>query len=142
MHRFINPPTLLPGTGFSHVAVPAGGQVVHIAGQTAHQPDGSIRGETVAEQTEAALANLVVALQAAGALPEHLVSMQIYVTDVTGYRDAMDEIGPAWRSHLGKHYPAISLLGVTELFDPASKVEIVATAVIPDPVRQQGETRG
>lgn len=131
MHRFINPPTLLPATGFSHVAVAAEGQVVHVAGQTAHQADGTVKGETVAEQTEAALANLVVALQAAGALPEHLVSMQLLVTDVAGYRDAMDEIGPAWRTHLAKHYPAISLLGVTELYDPACKIEIVATAVIP-----------
>jgi enamine deaminase RidA (YjgF/YER057c/UK114 family) len=130
-HRFLNPDGLLPGTGFSHVAVPAAGQVVHVAGQTAHQADGTVRGVTVAEQADGALANLVTALHAAGARPEHLVAMQISVTDVGGYRDHLDEIGPVWRRHLGKHYPAITLVGVTELFDPAAKIEIAATAVIP-----------
>ena len=131
-HLFINPPQLLPGQGFSHVAIPAPGQLVFIAGQTAHQPDGSVRGDTLAEQTDAALANLVTALDAAGALPEHLVDLLLFVTDVAAYREAMDPIGAAWRSHLGKHYPAVSLFGVAELFDPRAQIEIVARAVIPD----------
>jgi enamine deaminase RidA (YjgF/YER057c/UK114 family) len=131
VHRFINPQGLLPGRGFSHVAVPTGGQVVHVAGQTAHRADGTVQGDTVAEQAEAALADLVAALDAAGARPEHIVALQIFTTDVAAYRNSLEEIGPAWRRHLGKHYPAITLVGVTELFDPAAKIELVATAVIP-----------
>jgi enamine deaminase RidA (YjgF/YER057c/UK114 family) len=130
-HLFVNPAGLLPGQGFSHVAIPAPGQLVFIAGQTAHQPDGSVRGTTMAEQADAALANLVTALAAADALPEHLVDLQIFVTDVAAYRAAMDEIGPAWRRHLGKHYPAVSLFGISELFDAQAQIEIVARAVIP-----------
>jgi enamine deaminase RidA (YjgF/YER057c/UK114 family) len=130
-HLFVNPPGLLPGQGFSHLAIPAPGQLVFIAGQTAHQPDGSVRGTTMAEQADAALANLVTALAAADALPEHLVDLQIFVTDVAAYRAAMDEIGPAWRRHLGKHYPAVSLFGISELFDPQAQIEIVARAVVP-----------
>lgn len=132
-HRFLSPESLLPGVGFSHVALPTSGQVLHIAGQTAHQPDGSISGETMAEQADAALANLVTALRAAGAEPAHLVALQLYVTDVPAYRDSLGPIGAAWRARLGRHYPAVSLLGVAALFDPAALIEIVALAVIPDP---------
>ena len=131
-HSFHNPPALLPGQGFSHVAVPASGQTVYLAGQTAHQRDGSVRGTTVAEQADAALANLVVALEAAGARPEHLVSMQLFVTDVGAYRTSLREVGASWQRHLGKHYPTVSLFGVTELFDPAAMIEIVSVAVVPD----------
>lgn len=131
-HEFVNPPDLLAASGFSHVAVVAPGRVVEIAGQTAHQPDGSLRGETMAEQAAAALSNLATALRAAGAAPEHLVALQIYVTDVAGYREAQRDIGGAWREHLGKHYPTVSLFGIAELFDPEAKIEIVARAVIPD----------
>jgi enamine deaminase RidA (YjgF/YER057c/UK114 family) len=131
-HRFINPSQLMPAQGFSHIAIPASGQTVYIAGQTAHQVDGTIKGATMAEQADAALANLATALRAAGAEPEHIVAMQIYVTDVAAYRDALDHIGPSWRTHLGKHYPAVSLFGIAELFDPAAMIEIVARVVIPD----------
>jgi enamine deaminase RidA (YjgF/YER057c/UK114 family) len=131
-HAFLNPDGLLPGQGFSHVAVPAAGRTIYIAGQTAHAADGFVQGESMAEQADAALANLATALAAAGAQPSHLVSLQIYVTDVDAYRDALDHIGPSWRRHLGKHYPAVSLFGVAALFDPDAMIEIVSTAVIPD----------
>jgi enamine deaminase RidA (YjgF/YER057c/UK114 family) len=131
-HRFINPESLLPPMGFSHVAVAAPGRLVFVAGQTAHQADGRIVGDTMAEQAEQALRNLVTALAAAGAVPEQVVAMHIYVTDVGAYRDSLTQIGPAWRANLGRHYPAISLFGVTELFDPEAKIEIVATAVVPN----------
>ena len=130
-HEFINPPELLPGQGFSHVAVAAPGETVYIAGQTAHQADGSIPATSMAGQADAALANLAIALETVGALPEHLVAMQIFVTDVPGYRAAMPEIGAAWRRYLGRHYPTVSLFGVAALFDPLALIEIVATAVIP-----------
>lgn len=131
-HRFLNPPGLMPGVGFSHVAVPTDGRTVYVAGQTAHGVDGVVQGTTMAEQAAAALANMATALGAAGARPEHLVALQIYVTDVAAYRDAMPEIGPAWREHLGKHYPAVSLFGVAALFDDDALIEIVGTAVVPE----------
>lgn len=130
-HRFLNPSGLLPGQGFSHVAVPTSGQTVYLAGQTAHQADGSVLGSTMAAQADAALANLAVALEAAGARPEHLVAVQIYVTDVAEYRAGLDEIGRSWRAYLGKHYPTVSLFGVAALFDAEARIEILSTAVIP-----------
>jgi enamine deaminase RidA (YjgF/YER057c/UK114 family) len=132
-HQFLNPPGLLPGQGFSHVTLAAPGQLVCIAGQTAHQPDGRVRGTTMAEQADAALENLAMALGAAGALPEHVVELQIFVTDVGAYRAALAETGTSWQRHLGKHYPSVSLFGIKELFDPDALIEIVARAIIPNP---------
>ena len=130
-HEFVNPPELLPAQGFSHTAIAAPGELVFIAGQTAHEADGRITAHGMAEQAAVALSNLAIALETVGAQPEHVVAMQIFVTDVPAYRAHMSEIGDAWRIHFGRHYPTVSLLGIAELFDPEALIEIVATAVIP-----------
>lgn len=132
-HRFVNPDGLLPGRGFSHVAVPTPGRLVFVAGQTAHRHDGTVDGDTLAAQLDVALGNLVVALAAADATPADLVSLQLFVTDVVAYRAQGRAIGDAWRRHLGAHYPAVSLLGVAALADERAQIEIVATAVVPGP---------
>jgi enamine deaminase RidA (YjgF/YER057c/UK114 family) len=132
-HRIVNPPGLAPPVGFAHAVVAAPGRTVHLGGQTAQAPDGSISGDGMVEQFEVAAGNLVTALAAAGGRPEHLVSVQIFVTDAAAWRAALGDLGAAWRRHFGRHYPAVALLEVTGLFDPAAKVELVATAVVPDP---------
>ncbi len=129
-HQFINPPTLGPPTGFSHVAVPAAGRLVFLAGQTAMQADGTLAGSTLVDQFAAAAANVVTALQAAGAAPTDLVSLQIFMTDVDAYTSALQPIGRAWRDAFGPHYPPMALFGVTRLFDPAALVELVGVAVV------------
>jgi enamine deaminase RidA (YjgF/YER057c/UK114 family) len=131
-HRFLNPEELSPPVGFSHVAVAAPGRLVFLAGETAHQPDGTLAGSTVAEQFAAAAANVAAALAAAGATPADIVSLQIFTTDVDGYRAESKAIGAAYRDVFGPHYPPMALFGVARLFDPAALVELVATAVIPD----------
>lgn len=129
--QLINPPELAPARGFSHVAVSAPGRQVHVAGQTAHDADGNLTASSMADQFAAAVRNLHTALRSADAYPNHLVSLQIYVTDVAEYRDQLGPIGEAWREVLGDQYPAVSLFEVSGLFDPDAKVELVATAVIP-----------
>jgi enamine deaminase RidA (YjgF/YER057c/UK114 family) len=131
-HEPVNPPELSPAVGFSHVMVAAPGRTVYLGGQTAQRPDGSIAAETLAEQFDLALANLVTALRAVGGEPEHLVSMTIYTTDAAEYRARLPELGQLYRRHLGKHYPAMAFFEVKGLFDPAALVELVCTAVIPD----------
>jgi enamine deaminase RidA (YjgF/YER057c/UK114 family) len=130
-HRLINPGTLPPPKGYSHAVVATTGTAVYLAGQTGHGPDGSIPEDFV-QQFERACANVVEALSAAGARPEHLAQLLIFVTDLDQYRLRRSEIGEAYRSHLGKHFPAMALLGTTELVDPSASVEIVGVAVIPD----------
>ncbi|QVQ53269.1 RidA family protein [Spiractinospora alimapuensis] len=130
-HSLVNPPGLSPAVGFAHAVVPAAGRTVYLGGQTAQAPDGTIQGATVTDQMDVALSNLVEALRACGAQPEHLVSLVIYTTDVPGYRAALRDIGRRYRDHLGRHFPAMALLGVAELFDPDALVELIGTAVIP-----------
>ena len=122
-HRIVNAPELGEPSGFSH-AVVATGATVHLAGQIGE-------GATIAEQFDSAAANMLIALRAAGGEPENLVSLQIFVTDVSGYQASMGEIGQVWRKHFGRHYPAMGLFGVTELFEPTALVELMGVAVLP-----------
>jgi enamine deaminase RidA (YjgF/YER057c/UK114 family) len=105
--------------------------VVHLGGQTALVQDGTIAGETLAEQFDVAAGNVVAALRAAGCTAEDMVSLQIFVTDVEEYRAALPELAPIWRAALGRRYPAMGAFGVTALFDPDAKVELMGVAVRP-----------
>jgi enamine deaminase RidA (YjgF/YER057c/UK114 family) len=128
MSELINAPELAPPVGFSH-AVRAG-DTVYLAGQTALAPDGSIVGETIAEQFDVAAGNLMTALRAAGGGPDDLVSLQVFVTSVSEYKRSLMALGRVWRTHFGRRYPAMGLFGVTELFDAAAKVELMGVAVL------------
>jgi enamine deaminase RidA (YjgF/YER057c/UK114 family) len=131
MSELINPPSLPAPRGFSHAVAAAAGKTVYLAGQGGHLPDGTLAGPGLLEQLERALANVVTAVQAAGAQPEHLVSIHVFVTDVHEYRSRLSEVGEAWRRHLGPHYPAVALFEVAGLFDPDAVVELVSVAVVP-----------
>jgi enamine deaminase RidA (YjgF/YER057c/UK114 family) len=128
-HEIRNPETLPPAQGFSHAVIAQAGRTVYLAGQTAQQKDGTIVGATVAEQFDVAAANVVKALAAAGAHPQDLVSIQIFVTDVTEYQRLGQEVGVAYRRHFGAHYPAMAVLEVTRLWDPKAVVELMCVAV-------------
>ncbi len=121
-HRIVNPPELGPPSGFSH-AVVADGTTVHLAGQIG-------AGETLAEQFDNAAKKLLTALRAAGGEPEDLVSLQVFVTDVAAYKDSLPALGRVWREHFGRHYPAMGLFGVSELFEPWAQVELMGVAVL------------
>jgi enamine deaminase RidA (YjgF/YER057c/UK114 family) len=121
-HRIVNPPELGAPSGFSH-AVLADGQSVHLAGQVGE-------GGTLVEQFDDAARRLIVALRAAGGEPDDLVSLQVFVTDVGAYKAALPAIGEAWRAHFGRHYPAMGLFGVRELFEPGAQVELMGVAVL------------
>jgi len=131
-HEIRNPDRLPPARGFSHAVIASPGRTVYLGGQTAHGLDGALHGDTMVEQFDGAVDNLVVALEAAGARAEDLVSLQIFVTDADEYRSSLEPIGRIWRERLGRRYPATALFEVAGLFDPAAKVELVGVAVIPD----------
>jgi enamine deaminase RidA (YjgF/YER057c/UK114 family) len=124
----INAAELPPPVGFSH-AIKAG-DTVYLAGQVAQAADGTVAGGTIAEQFDIAAGNLLAALRAAGGEPQDLVSLQVFVTTVAEYRASLGALGEVWRRRFGRHYPAMGLFGVTELFDPAAKVELMGVAVI------------
>jgi enamine deaminase RidA (YjgF/YER057c/UK114 family) len=130
-HRVVPVPELMEPVGFAHAIVATPGYTVYLAGQTAHGDDGEVQGRTLVEQFDAAAWNVVTALRAAGASPAHVVSMQMYVTDVAEYRRSLRDLLPVWRKYFGRYYPTAALIGVSELVDPAAKIELVCTAVIP-----------
>jgi enamine deaminase RidA (YjgF/YER057c/UK114 family) len=130
-HEIVNAPGLAPPVGFAHAVVAAPGRTVFLAGQAGADQRGEVTATGVAEQLDLALANLVTALDAAGGRPEHLVWMQIFVTDAAAYRAQLERLGQVWRRHLGRHYVATALLEVKGLFDPAATIEVMGIAVIP-----------
>jgi enamine deaminase RidA (YjgF/YER057c/UK114 family) len=127
----VNPPALGRPSGFSHAVVADGGRLVFLAGQVAIGADGVVTGDTVAEQFERALANLLQALAAAGGSPADLASLTVYTTDLEDYRRHGREIGLAWRRLAGQDYPAMAAVEVSRLWEPAALVEIQGHAVIP-----------
>jgi enamine deaminase RidA (YjgF/YER057c/UK114 family) len=77
-----------------------------------------------------ALRNVLAILKEDNAGPEHIVRLTIYVTSIQEYIDSRDELAPIWKSVMGSNYPAMALVQVVRLVEPAAKVEIEATAVV------------
>jgi enamine deaminase RidA (YjgF/YER057c/UK114 family) len=127
----VNPPDLSPPTGFSHAVVATGSRVVFLAGQTALDTDGKVTGETLPEQFERALGNLLTALAAAGGTPADLARVTVYATDVADYRDRASELGRVWRRLAGRDYPAMAVVEVVRLWDERALVELDGFAVLP-----------
>jgi enamine deaminase RidA (YjgF/YER057c/UK114 family) len=88
-----------------------------------------MRSSPEAPSTSAA-ERVVTALRAAGGEPEHLVSLVVYTTDVDEYRASLRELGEVWRRHFGRRYPAMALVGVAALLEPAAKIELMGVAVV------------
>jgi enamine deaminase RidA (YjgF/YER057c/UK114 family) len=119
-------------SGYSN-GIAATGRLVFTAGQIGWNPASSrIETDDFAQQTEIALRNVAAVLAAAGAGPEHIVRMTWYITDKPAYLAARRDIGRAWREVFGKHYPAMAVVVVSALIEDRAKVEIEATAVVPE----------
>jgi len=117
----VNPPELPEPVGFAH-AVTAG-RAVYLGGQTGE-------GASLVEQFDSAAGKLVTALRAAGGEPDQLVSLVIYTTEIEDYRASTGALGEVWRRHFGRRYPAMALIGVSALFDPFARVELMGVAVL------------
>ena len=125
----INPDGLAAPSGFSH-AVVGEGKIVFLAGQTAMDQSGRIVGENVVAQFELALGNLLVALAAAGGVPDQLASLTIFIVDLADYRAHVREIGEVWRRLVGTDYPAMAGIGIARLWDEEALVEVQGFAVL------------
>jgi|SRR5580698_8897329 enamine deaminase RidA (YjgF/YER057c/UK114 family) len=112
--------------------VAARGTQVFVAGQIGWDAEGRFKSSDFAAQARQALTNIVAVLAAAGARPEHLVRLTWYVTDKREYLAALKDIGGAYRELIGNYDIAMSAVQVAALIEDEAKVEIEATAVIPD----------
>ena len=119
--------------GYSNAIITQGGRMVHLAGQTAMDPQGKIigPGDLVMQATQA-FANVRRVLDEAGAKPEHMVRARIYVCSADDYAAGARAIGSAWRDTFGRWFPAMTLVQVARLYDPEALIEVETEAVIPD----------
>jgi enamine deaminase RidA (YjgF/YER057c/UK114 family) len=105
------------------------GRTVFVAGQIGWDAQGHF-ADGLVEQIEQALRNVLAVLAEAGAGPPQIARMTWYVTDIPAYRAAAASLGPIWRTLMGRHFPAMAVVGVTELVEPLALVEIEVTAVV------------
>lgn len=106
------------------------GRVLFVGGQIGWDVEGTFP-DGFLPQVRQALENILAVVQAAGGGPEHIARLTWYVTDIETYRASLKELGPVYRSVLGKHFPAMALVQVTSLVEREALVEIEATAVLP-----------
>ena len=114
------PRTLPKPKGFSYGMEVRSGRVVFVAGQVAVNVVGAMvgRGDLVA-QFRQICANLQAVITAAGGEMSDFVKLTIYVLDVPEYKKNLSAIGEVYREYFGKHFPAMTLVGVRDLFDAA-----------------------
>lgn len=131
MMQILQPAGWPQPSGYAHGVV-ARGRMVFTAGHVGWDEELRFRSANFADQVRQALDNIVAVIAEAGGRPEHIVRLTWYVTDKREYMAELKEIGRAYRDVMGAHYPAMAVVQVGALLEAAAKVEIEATAVIPD----------
>ena len=129
-HEVLHPRHWKPAIGYAN-GMAASGRLVFCGGLIGWNADQQFETDDFAGQVAQALRNIVAVLAEAGARPEHLVRLTWYVTDKREYLGALREIGRAYREIIGRHFPAMALVQVVALVEDRAKVEIEATAVVP-----------
>lgn len=129
--------TLLPEgwaapVGYANaISVATGGRTIYVAGQVGWNANQVFESEDLVAQFEQALKNVLAVLATGGGGAQHICRMTVYCCDKPGYLKARRALGPVWRDLMGSHYPAMSMIFVSDLLDHPGKVELEATAVIP-----------
>lgn len=127
--KFIQPEGFAKPRGYANGVVTQG-RTLHVGGQIGWDGQQVFHTDDFAEQFAQALDNVLAIVRAAGGKPEDIASMTIFVTDLDAYRASAKALGPIWRERLGKHYPAMALVGVAGLVEPRALVEIQAVAAL------------
>lgn len=122
--------------GYSNGIVATPGRIVFIAGQVGWDERQKFRTEEIVPQFEQALKNILTVLAEAGGRPEHICRITGFCCDKHGYLAGRRELGKIWKRHMGHHYPAMSMIFVADLLDSPGKIELEATAVVPERERE------
>lgn len=130
-HEILHPAHWKPAKGYAN-GVAARGRMIFTGGLIGWNADCVFETDEFAGQVAQALRNVVAVLAEGGAGPEHLVRLTWYVTDKRDYLGDLAGIGAAYREIIGRHYPAMALVQVVALVEDHARVEIEATAVVPD----------
>jgi enamine deaminase RidA (YjgF/YER057c/UK114 family) len=117
--------------GYSNGILVDTGRLVFIAGQVGWDAQQRFASEDLAPQFEQALKNVLAVLAQAGGAPRHICRITAFCCDKKAYLAARRELGAIWRTLMGDHYPAMSMIFVSDLLDNPGKIELEATAVLP-----------
>ena len=118
--------------GYSNGIAVKPGRIVFIAGQVGWDEQQKFRTEEIAPQFEQALKNILSILAEAGGGPEHLCRITGFCCDKQAYLAGRRELGRIWERYMGRHYPAMSMIFVADFLDSPGKIELEATAVVPE----------
>ena len=129
-HTFLHPRDWKPAKGFSN-GVAAQGRMVFLAGQVGWNAEQKFESGDFVAQAQQALANIVTLVAEAGGRAEHITRLTWFVLDKRDYLSRLRELGEAYRSVMGKHFPAMTLVQVGALVEDEARLEIEATAVVP-----------
>jgi enamine deaminase RidA (YjgF/YER057c/UK114 family) len=127
----LQPPGWARPKGFSN-GIAARGKLVFIAGQIGWTGEGKWEARDFAGQFRQALANILAVLAEAGGKPQKLVRLTWYVLDKREYMSALKAVGEAYRELMGRHYPTMAVVQVSGLVEDEARLEIEATAVVPE----------
>jgi enamine deaminase RidA (YjgF/YER057c/UK114 family) len=130
-HEVLHPRSWKKARGFAN-GIAAEGRMVFLAGQIGWNAEQQFDSDDFIAQTRQALMNIVLLVQEAGGRPEHITRLTWFVTDKKEYLSRLPELGQAYRDIMGKHFPAMTLVQVAALVEDRAKVEIEATAVVPN----------
>jgi enamine deaminase RidA (YjgF/YER057c/UK114 family) len=131
--KILQPPSWARPHGFSNGIAVKGGTTVYIAGQIGRTGAGVWEAKDFAGQFRQALKNVLEVLGEGNGRPGHIVRLTWYVIDRDEYLASLKAVGEAYRDLMGRHYPAMSVVQVSALVERLARLEIEATAVIPDP---------
>jgi enamine deaminase RidA (YjgF/YER057c/UK114 family) len=129
-HQLLHPRHWKQPKGYAN-GIAAEGRLVFLAGQVGWTAEEKFESDDFVAQVRQALANIVALVAEAGGRPEHITRLTWYVLDKREYLSRLRELGDAYRSTMGRHFPAMTLVQVGALVEDRAKVEIEATAVVP-----------
>ena len=130
MHTTLLPPGWPRPKGYANGIMASGDKTIYIGGQIGWNSQCEFETNDFVEQVQQALENIKAILASAAAGPEHMVRMTWYITDKQAYTANLAGIGGAYRTVMGKNFPAMSVVQVVELIEDRAKVEIEVTAVL------------
>lgn len=129
--QILQPPGWARPRGFSN-GICASGKLAFIAGQVGWTGEGKWQARDFAGQFRQALSNVIQVLKEAKGEPQHIVRLTWYVVDKDEYLHSLNEVGAAYRELMGRHYPVMAVVQVGALVEEQARLEIEATAVIPE----------
>lgn len=127
----LQPPGWPRPRGYSNGVV-AKGRLVFVAGQVGWNARQALEAGDLVGQARQALRNVVAVLAEAGAGPEHVCRMTWYLADRDEYLSRLADLGVAYREIMGRTFPAMTAIQVAGFVEPGARVEIEATAVVPE----------